>query len=330
MKASRSSRRDWRQSLPSGWIGIVKKPSFIGTLLAGMHAYAPGGGHLSRSYRLPRPIAIFRCQSCITGLISAKRAWATKRRGMDEIGASFRRRVPYEPIHRRRPLKLPGDARVAVWTIVNVENWSPAGPMPRAVLPPPMGQPLLPDLPNWAWHEYGMRVGFWRFIEVLGERGGLGVHGPRLRPAPDAQGRRPAPGDRRDDLGDQGFHRQAAAGLGEPGPNRDRRDHRPPRRSRHRIRRQLGARRAAGADPDASRRDRLGSLYGRDQRRRYQRRAAAALGRDPAPRPRPFRSPLPRRRHGAARDGDLDPPLPDRRAAPHQVPRGALRPHPRP
>ena len=90
---------------------------------------------------------------------------------MDEIGASFRQRVPYEPIHRRRPLKLPGDARVAVWTIVNVENWSPAGPMPRAVLPPPMGQPLLPDLPNWAWHEYGMRVGFWRFIEVLGERG---------------------------------------------------------------------------------------------------------------------------------------------------------------
>jgi peptidoglycan/xylan/chitin deacetylase (PgdA/CDA1 family) len=39
--------------------------------------------------------------------------------------------------------------------------------MPRTVLPPPMGQPLLPDLPNWAWHEYGMRVGFWRLLEVL-------------------------------------------------------------------------------------------------------------------------------------------------------------------
>jgi len=39
--------------------------------------------------------------------------------------------------------------------------------MPRTVLPPPYGQPLLPDLPNWAWHEYGMRVGFWRFVEVL-------------------------------------------------------------------------------------------------------------------------------------------------------------------
>ncbi|MBX9711521.1 MAG: polysaccharide deacetylase family protein, partial [Xanthobacteraceae bacterium] len=59
---------------------------------------------------------------------------------------------------------------IAVWTIVNVENWSPAGAMPRAVLPPPMGQPLLPDIPNWAWHEYGMRVGVWRFFEALHAR----------------------------------------------------------------------------------------------------------------------------------------------------------------
>ena len=95
-------------------------------------------------------------------------------------------------------------------------------PMPRTVLPPPMGQPLLPDVPNWAWHEYGMRVGFWRFLEVLrrvaaqgdaspmngiglqaaireacagGARRRLGVHGPRLRPAAHAQGRGPAAGD---------------------------------------------------------------------------------------------------------------------------------------
>ena len=89
----------------------------------------------------------------------------------DETGASVRARIPYESIVRRRALRLPGDARVAVWTIVNVENWSPAGPMPRAVLPPPMGAPLLPDIPNWAWHEYGMRVGFWRFVETLASRG---------------------------------------------------------------------------------------------------------------------------------------------------------------
>ena len=88
----------------------------------------------------------------------------------NEIGMSVRQRIPYEPIVNRAPFKLPGNARVAVWTIVNVENWQPTGPMPRTVLPPPMGQPLLPDVPNWAWHEYGMRVGFWRFVEVLKAR----------------------------------------------------------------------------------------------------------------------------------------------------------------
>jgi allantoinase len=80
-------------------------------------------------------------------------------------------RIPYSAIVDRPPLKLPDDARVAVWTIVNVEEWSIERNMPRTVLPPPQsgnsGQPLLPDLPNWAWHEYGMRVGFWRFVEVL-------------------------------------------------------------------------------------------------------------------------------------------------------------------
>ena len=76
-------------------------------------------------------------------------------------------RVPYSAIVDRPTLKLPNDARIAVWTIVNVEEWSIERNMPRTVLPPPYGQPLMPDLPNWAWHEYGMRVGFWRFLEVL-------------------------------------------------------------------------------------------------------------------------------------------------------------------
>ena len=83
---------------------------------------------------------------------------------------SARERVPYRSIVSDRPFRLPGGARVAVWTIVNVENWMPDAPMPRTVLPPPMGQPLLPDIPNWCWHEYGMRVGFWRFVEVLQRR----------------------------------------------------------------------------------------------------------------------------------------------------------------
>jgi allantoinase len=90
---------------------------------------------------------------------------------MSKSGSSIQSRLPYSPIVSRPKLKLPEGKRIAVWTIVNVENWLPAGAMPRTVLPPPMGQPLLPDVPNWAWHEYGMRVGFWRFLEVLGARG---------------------------------------------------------------------------------------------------------------------------------------------------------------
>ncbi len=76
-------------------------------------------------------------------------------------------RVPYSAIVDRAPLKLPHGARMAVWTIVNIEEWSIERNMPRTVLPPPMGQPLQPDLPNWAWHEYGMRVGFWRIADCL-------------------------------------------------------------------------------------------------------------------------------------------------------------------
>lgn len=87
-----------------------------------------------------------------------------------DTAAIVRARVPYQPISERPKLQLPNGARLAVWTIVNVENWSPDSPMPRTVLPPPMGERLLPDVPNWAWHEYGMRFGVWRFLDVLGKR----------------------------------------------------------------------------------------------------------------------------------------------------------------
>src|SRR4051794_9596763 len=89
---------------------------------------------------------------------------------MAQSSLTPRERVPYQPIIRGRRFALPQNARVAVWTIVNVENWLPESAMPRTVLPPPMGQPLLPDVPNWCWHEYGLRVGFWRFLDVLQSR----------------------------------------------------------------------------------------------------------------------------------------------------------------
>jgi allantoinase len=76
-------------------------------------------------------------------------------------------RIAYSPINARSPLKLPGVARMVVWTIVNVEEWDINQTMPRTVLTPPAGGSPMPDIPNWAWHEYGNRVGFWRMLEVL-------------------------------------------------------------------------------------------------------------------------------------------------------------------
>jgi len=79
-------------------------------------------------------------------------------------------RIPYQAIVDRPRLTLPDNKRLAVWVIVNVEEWQIENAMPRTVLSPPMGQPLLPDVPNWSWHEYGMRSGFWRQHKALTER----------------------------------------------------------------------------------------------------------------------------------------------------------------
>jgi peptidoglycan/xylan/chitin deacetylase (PgdA/CDA1 family) len=79
-------------------------------------------------------------------------------------------RIPYQASVDRPLLQLPNGARLAVWVCLNVEEWRIEGSMPRTVLSPPMGQPLLPDVPNWSWHEYGMRAGFWRHFEALTQR----------------------------------------------------------------------------------------------------------------------------------------------------------------
>ena len=54
-----------------------------------------------------------------------------------------------------------------LWPIVNLEVWDIGRPMARQALPAPTGVPLLPDVPNWSWHEYGMRVGVWRFFDLF-------------------------------------------------------------------------------------------------------------------------------------------------------------------
>jgi len=90
-----------------------------------------------------------------------------------------RARHTYSAIVDRPPLALPGNGRIIVWTIVNLEVWDISRPMARQVLPAPTGQVLLPDIPNWSWHEYGMRVGVWRFFDLykrLGIRPTLSIN----------------------------------------------------------------------------------------------------------------------------------------------------------
>jgi allantoinase len=76
-------------------------------------------------------------------------------------------RLAYSAIATRPKLALPDGGRLVVWVIVNVEEWDPQQPMPRTVITPPAGGAPMPDIPNWAWHEYGNRVGFWRMLDVL-------------------------------------------------------------------------------------------------------------------------------------------------------------------
>jgi allantoinase len=78
-------------------------------------------------------------------------------------------RISYSAIAERPALRLPNGARMVVWVIINVEEWDPTQTMPRTVLTPPAGGSPMPDIPNWAWHEYGNRVGFWRILKVFDE-----------------------------------------------------------------------------------------------------------------------------------------------------------------
>ena len=80
-------------------------------------------------------------------------------------------RADFSPIFDRKPLKLPGGARVAVWPVINVEEWDINEPMARTVLPTPQGVSVIPDIPNFGWFDYGLRVGFWRMKQVLDKYG---------------------------------------------------------------------------------------------------------------------------------------------------------------
>jgi allantoinase len=78
-----------------------------------------------------------------------------------------RERFGYSSPFTRPQLKLPGEGRMIVWSVINVEEWDITRPLARQLSQAPMGQTPIPDMPNWTWYEYGMRVGFWRLLRAF-------------------------------------------------------------------------------------------------------------------------------------------------------------------
>jgi peptidoglycan/xylan/chitin deacetylase (PgdA/CDA1 family) len=80
-------------------------------------------------------------------------------------------RFDFSAMPARDKLELPDGARMAVYLIVNVEEWDIGKPIAREYVTSPAGVQTVPNVPNWAWHEYGMRVGIWRLMDSLHSRG---------------------------------------------------------------------------------------------------------------------------------------------------------------
>ena len=92
---------------------------------------------------------------------------STTANSAEDLAMRPNERLSFSAIVDREPLPLPNGAKLIVWPVVNIEEWDISRPMPRTVSPPPGGIAQAPDLPNWTWHEYGMRVGFWRILKAF-------------------------------------------------------------------------------------------------------------------------------------------------------------------
>jgi allantoinase len=73
-------------------------------------------------------------------------------------------RFPYSAIVDRKPLRWPKGARVAVWVIPNIEHFLFDRPSTSVTQ---VTTSLVPDVLNYSWRDYGVRVGVWRMMEIM-------------------------------------------------------------------------------------------------------------------------------------------------------------------
>ena len=79
-------------------------------------------------------------------------------------------RFDYSAIIDRPRLSWPNGARVAVWVIPNIEHFLFDRPSTRLT-----NLPVNPDVLNYSWRDYGVRVGIWRMMEVMEKYGVKGT-----------------------------------------------------------------------------------------------------------------------------------------------------------
>ncbi|HUK59109.1 MAG TPA: polysaccharide deacetylase family protein [Stellaceae bacterium] len=81
-------------------------------------------------------------------------------------------RYDYSAIVDRKPLRWPDGARVAVWVIPNIEHFLfDSG----GVTASGAASGLKPDVMNFSWRDYGLRVGIWRLMEIMERHGVRGT-----------------------------------------------------------------------------------------------------------------------------------------------------------
>lgn len=80
-------------------------------------------------------------------------------------------RIAFALDGRRPVLTAPAGKSIIVHFVINVEYWPFDRAMPRKLLTPPHGVDHLPDVPNFCWAEYGLRVGLPRMLRLFRGRG---------------------------------------------------------------------------------------------------------------------------------------------------------------
>ena len=83
----------------------------------------------------------------------------------------------FVPMPKRKPLKWPNGARLALILTFNLEYWDLLKDTTEPYYaggPPALPDPLpgnVPDFHNYTWREYGQRVGIWRLIDTFDAAG---------------------------------------------------------------------------------------------------------------------------------------------------------------